>query len=178
LNGFKSIEKLSDENYDIYVNKTFKQSERLLKKWLKISGETIPDSEVKLVFWDYMSDINLVSDRYGLYEVVFKNWLTPGDISVKTEVVDTRDNIFVFESKKTLSIDTTYIASLYTPKKTKKSKKWKIVKPKQYFIAVANAEEGNNEVYEKRSNMSLIFLIVLVGFLFSFLAMKRRWIFD
>lgn len=169
------LSELSLKDYRIFVNKTFKQNERLLKSGFKISGETLPNSQVRIILWNGMKDIYLVSDIDGLYEVLLKTWLKPWNTTLQTEVTDNAGDIFLFESDKILEITSAYIGSLIKVKKAKKAKKSATKKPKTYLVSVANAsdelglvEEGNYDI--------LLFLIVILWFLLSFLAIKKRWI--
>ena len=171
------LSELSLVDYWIFVTKTFKQNERLLKSGFKISGETLPNARVKIILWNGMNDIYLTTDTDWLYEVLLKTWLKLGTISPIIEVNDSSGDVFIFESKKQLSITSEYIYSLIPKAKKKKTKKSTTKKPKTYLVSVANASDGWDERTKNNYDM-LIFLIIVFWFLLGFFVMKRRWVLD
>jgi len=170
------LPELSLEDYWVFIHKTFKQNERLLKGGFKISGETLPGSQVRIILWNGMSDIYLTSDNDGLYEVLLKTWLKPWDATLQTQVTDSAGDIFLFEGDKILEITSAYIQSLIKVKKAKKAKKVATKKPKTYLVSVANASNESGIIEENNYDI-LLFLIVILWFLLSFFALSRRWVF-
>ena len=168
----------SSEQYDLFINKTFTQNERLLKSWFKISWETLPNAKVRIILWNGMQDIYLVSDIDGLYEVLLTSGLKAWVFSPQTEITDATWKIFLFQSDKKLEITAAYIQSLIKIKKTKTASKAKIPKPKSYFISVANASDDLYTKKETPFEVLLIFLVMILWFLTLFLVVKRRAMLD
>ncbi len=165
----------SDEQYKEFMEKTFIQNQRLLKNWLKISGETLPNTSIKIVLWNNMKDIYALTDNNWLYEVLLDTWLIAWNIKVGVEVF-ADDNVYVFKNDDDLEITSEYIQSLIDTKK-RKTKKVTTKKPNTYLVSVANASE-TWDIRKENNYDILLFLIIIFWFLLSFLAIKKRWILD
>ncbi len=162
----------SDHQYREFVENTFIQKQRLLKSGFKISGETLPNTRIRIILWNNMKDIYMLTDNNWLYEALLETGLIPANIKIQVEVL-TDGETFLFEHKDEIELTSQYIQSLIKIKKKKKQKKVVSKKPKTYFLSVANASSWDPIKKETPFGVLLLFLITILWFLSLFLIMKK-----
>ncbi len=163
----------TDEEYQVFIQKSFHQNTRVLKSGIKISGQTLARRDINILSSQW-HELRVETDADGLFEILLDRGVSSWEIVFDFEFTDELSNAYVFTSKQLFITESDRInfAKKYIPKKKKTRWSTSVIKT----LVIEPPQKIDNQTIEELSDRDKALYtlgLIILGFLWALYLLYR-----